>query len=78
MRACRPKSSLLTRVTFDEDAQELVVALPGRRQYAYADVSLELFRQLCRAASPGKFYNEQIKGRFACHAVGAAKRYHPD
>jgi hypothetical protein len=69
---------LLSKVTFDEDAHELVVALPGRRQYAYADVSLELFRQLCRAASPGKFYNDEIKGRFACRTVGVPKRYRPD
>ena len=78
MRACRPKSSLLEKVTFDEDARELVVALPGRREYAYADVTLELFRELCRAASPGRFYNDEIKGRFACREIGPRKRYRPN
>ena len=39
---------------------------------------LDLFRELCRAASPGRFYNDRIKGHFACHEVNPRKRYRPD
>ena len=77
MRACRPKSSLIDRLTFDEEARELIVGLAGRRAYAYAKVPLELFRELCRAASPGRFYNDRIKGHFACREVSPRKRYVP-
>ena len=78
MRACRPKSSLVEKVSFDEEARELVVSFNGRRSYAYAEVSLDLFRELCRAGSPGRFYNDRIKGHFACHEVNPRKRYRPD
>jgi len=77
MRVCRPKSSLLDRVSFDEEQCELTVAFSPRRLYAYAGVPLALFRELCRAASPGRFYNEQIKGRFACREISPRKRYVP-
>ena len=77
MRACRPRSSLLDRVAFDDDTGELTVTLAGRRLYAYAAVPRELFGELCRAASPGRFYNQRIKGRFACREVSPRKRYVP-
>ena len=75
MRACRPKSSLLQRIAFDESAGLLTVAFAGKRIYEYAAVPLDLFRDLCRAASPGQFYNRHIKGHFACREVSARRRY---
>jgi hypothetical protein len=75
MRACRPKSSLLQRIEFDEVAARLTVTFAGRRAYEYAAVPLSLFRDLCRAASPGQFYNRHIKGRFACREVSPRRRY---
>ena len=77
MRACSPKSSLVERITFDEASGELTIAFSRRRIYAYAAVPLALFRELCRAASPGRFYNERIKGRFACREVSPRRRYLP-
>ena len=71
MRACRPRSSLLERVLFDEDNGILVVSLNGRRRYAYEAVPPALYRALCEADSPGRFYNEMIKGHFACRRVKA-------
>lgn len=77
MRACRPSSSLIDRIEFDEARGELTVALGRSRRYAYAGVTLELFRELCRAASPGRFYNERIKGHFACRDLSPRRRYVP-
>ena len=78
MRVCRPKSSLLERIAFDEGAGLLTVSFAGRRMYQYAAVPLALFRELCRAASPGRFYNNRIKGQFACREVSPRTRYRPD
>ena len=75
MRACRPKSSLLERIVFDESSGLLTVAFTGRRIYEYAAVPLDVFRDLCRAASPGQFYNRYIKGNFACREVSPRRRY---
>jgi hypothetical protein len=75
MRACRPKSSLLQRVDYDDGADLLTVTLPGQRIYQYAAVPLDLFRELCRATSPGQFYNRHVKGRFACREVTPRRRY---
>lgn len=77
MRACRPSSSLIERIEFDEESGELTVAFGRTRKYAYAQVPLALFRELCRAASPGQFYNERIKGCFACRDVSPRRRYVP-
>lgn len=82
MRACRPQSSLIERVTFAaaDGAAELgvlTVNLAGRRSYAYFAVPEGLYHQLCQAPSPGRFYNEQIKRRFACREVGPARRFRP-
>ena len=75
MRVCRPKSTLLQRIAFDEGESLLTVSFAGRRMYEYASVPLTLFRELCRAASPGRFYNQRIKGHFACREVSPRKRY---
>lgn len=77
MRACRPTSSLLERVTFDDDAGVLTVTLTGERRYAYFGVSAALYRELCGAASPGAFYNRRIRGRFACREVWPRRRFRP-
>lgn len=77
MRACRPASSLVEHVAFDEDEGILTITLAGKRRYAYFEVPQALYRQLCQAPSPGRFYNEQIKQRFACREVGARRRFRP-
>lgn len=77
MRACRPRSSLLERVTFDEDDGVLTIALAGRRSYAYSGVPRAVYDSLCRADSPGGFYNRHIKGQFACRDLSPRRRFRP-
>jgi hypothetical protein len=77
MRACRPRSSLLQRVTFDEDTGELTITLPRDRRYAYLAVPQALYQELCRAASPGGFYNRFIKGQFDCRDLSPRRRFRP-
>jgi hypothetical protein len=68
---------LLQRVDYDDGADLLTVTLPGQRIYQYAAVPIDLFRELCRAASPGRFFNERVKGRFLCRDVSVRRRYRP-
>lgn len=77
MRACRPSSSLIDKVSFDEDNCVLTVELAGRRSYAYFEVPRAVYNELCSAVSPGSFYNRCIKGRFACREVSPRRKFRP-
>lgn len=77
MRACRPKSSMIERIEFDDDRETLTIAFAGRRRYAYLGVPRALYDELCRAVSAGRFFNEQIKGHFAWHEEPGGRRRYP-
>jgi hypothetical protein len=47
-------------------------------KYVYYDVPAAIFDALCKAASVGAFFNEQIKGRFRCRRDPDRKRYGPN
>lgn len=79
MRACRIKtSSIIDRVTFDDDARVLSVSFKQTGKYVYFDVPDTIFEALCRATSAGTFFNEQIKGRFACRRDPERRRFGPN
>lgn len=77
MRACRPKSSLIRRIEYDETVRELVILFENGRRYAYADVPPDAYGALCSAQSAGHFYNQRVKGRYACREVGERRRFRP-
>lgn len=77
MRACRPSSSLITRVSYDDETGVLAIAFASGRSYAYTDVPEAIYRELCNADSPGRFYNERVKGGFACREVSPRRRFRP-
>jgi hypothetical protein len=79
MRACRFRtSSLIERAAFDDDAKTLVISFRHTGKYVYDDVPGAVFDGLCQASSAGTFFNEVIKGRFACRRDPERRRFGPD
>ena len=78
MRACRfNKSSMIERVAFDDEARTLNISYRQTGKYLYYDVPAIIFEELCKAASVGSFFNEQIRGRFACRRDPERRRFGP-
>ncbi|MFC3444025.1 KTSC domain-containing protein [Sphingobium sp. AP50] len=78
MRACRfNKSSMIERVAFDDEARTLSISFRQTGKYLYYDVPAIIFEELCKAASVGSFFNEQIRGRFACRRDPERRRFGP-
>lgn len=59
------RSSFIERVCFDRRRSEMVISLKGV-YYAYCAIPAGTVDSLLVADSMGRFYNSQIKGRFAC------------
>ncbi len=75
MRARRLQSSLIDRIVFDDDTNELFVWFKNSHRYVYEGVPRAIYDAFAKAGSAGRFFNEQVKGRFAGHAVNPRKRY---
>ena len=75
MRARRLTSSLIERIVFDDEAATLCVWFRNRTRYLYEGVPRGLYDGFVRAASAGRFFNEQVKGRFPCRPVDGRRRY---
>ena len=76
MRAVRLRSSMIERALFDEAAQELTICFKAGRKYIYSGVPGAVFDALKSAASAGAYFNDCIKGRFACRS-DPARRFRP-
>jgi hypothetical protein len=59
------RSSLVTRVCYDRKEQYMVIGLQGT-YYHYCEIDPGTVAALRGAASMGRFYNSNIKGRFDC------------
>jgi|TARA_Y100000815_G_scaffold275772_1_gene317285 hypothetical protein len=78
MRAYRfNQSSMIERVAFDDDAHTLSISFRQTGKYLYYDVPATIFDELCKAVSVGTYFNEQIKGRFACRRDPERRRFGP-
>jgi hypothetical protein len=69
MRACRLRSSLIDRIVFDDEAETLRIRFRHSGEYLYRGVPRAIYDALCKAASAGSFFNEQVKGRFDCRPL---------
>lgn len=79
MRACRfRQSSMIDRVSFDDDAGQLCISFRQTGKYVYYGVPAGIFDALCKAPSVGSFFNEQIKGRFLCRRDPERRRFGPN
>ena len=75
MRGRRLKSSIIDRIVFDDDAQTLSIWFKASGKYVYRDVPRAIYDALANAASAGTFFNEAIKGRFACRRESGRRSY---
>ena len=67
-------SSAIRHVRYDSGKRELHVVFRDSGDYTYFDVPAEKYQALRHAESPGKYLNQQIKGRYRCARRGAPKR----
>lgn len=75
MRARRLHSSLIDRIVFDDAAETLTITFRNARRYTYRDVPRAIYDALAKAASAGRFFNECIRGRYACFPADGRRRY---
>ena len=75
MRARRLNSSLIDRIVFDEEAHTLLVTFRNARRYVYYDVPRAIYDALGKAQSAGRYFNEHVRGRFACAPADGRRRY---
>jgi len=78
MRAATLASSLISRILYDDAARTLRVRFRDDRAYLYFDVPPWVFDRMKAAASAGRFYNDEVKGRYRCAFDPDRKRYRPD
>lgn len=61
------KSNMIVSAGFDAEARVLEIEFRGSEIYEYrGGVSEFLFRRLLAASSPGKFFHDEIEGKFPC------------
>ena len=77
MRAKTIHSSMIQRIVFDEEAGTLLVSFRSGLRYIYEGVPRAIYDALGKAASAGRFFNEHVKGRYACRPDPAQRRYRP-
>lgn len=63
-------SSNLAAMKYDAPAQTLSVRFKSGATYDYADVAPEEAENLFHASSPGKYFNDAIKGNYEEKRVG--------
>ena len=77
MRAAKLNSSMISRVAYDEEGEALSIWFRETGRYIYSDVPRAIYEGLRRAASPGRYFNEAVKGRFACRPAPERRRFRP-
>ena len=78
MRARSLNSSMIRRIVFDDDAGALTICFRSGLRYIYEGVPRAIYDALGKAASAGRFFNEEIKGRYRCHPDPTQRRHRPD
>lgn len=58
------EKSHITGIGYDRDSRTLEVTFGGERSYTYALVDEATFDGFVAAESKGKFFNENIKGKY--------------
>jgi hypothetical protein len=57
-------SSFLKSVAFDNNTQQLEIHFQNGSEYTYVEVPLTTYEAMMNAASIGRFYQQNIKGKF--------------
>lgn len=77
MRARSLDSSMIRRIVFDDEASTLLICFRSGLRYVYDGVPRAIYDALGRAGSVGRFFNERIKGRYACRPDPGQRRHRP-
>lgn len=67
-------SSVIRGAWYVPDREELDLLFVSGRRYIYSQVPLTIARAFAEAQSKGRFYNDQIRNRFACREIGMQRR----
>jgi len=68
------RSSMMTRVDYDDSAMELDITFTGGKTYRYFEVPAETCYDLLDAESQGEFFNEHIRDKFRYSEVASRRR----
>jgi len=77
VRAANLSSSAIDRIAYDEAEATLSIWFRETGRYIYSGVPAAIYEGLRRAGSPGRFFNETVKGRFACRPAPERRRFRP-
>jgi hypothetical protein len=77
MRAKSINSSMIRRIVFDDEAGTLLVSFRSGLRYIYEGVPRAIYDAFGKAASAGRFFNDEVKGRYACRPDPTQRRYRP-
>ncbi|SFV35904.1 KTSC domain-containing protein [Devosia crocina] len=67
-------STAIRHLHYKLETEELSVWFaPDFRRYTYSGVPQTLYEALSEAESRGRFFNQHIRGRFACRLVDPSK-----
>jgi len=58
------KSSLISNVSYDAGAEKLTVSMSKGQTYAFTGVPQKVVTELTNATSQGRFFNQNVRGRF--------------
>jgi lysyl-tRNA synthetase, class II len=64
-----PKSTNLSEVTYDSDAQEMEITFQDGASYLYHNVPVGVFIGIQHAPSPGKYFYQNIRNYYAYEEV---------
>lgn len=66
-------SSVISGAWYLPERQQLDLLLASGRRYRYLDVPAAIAERFVEAPSKGRFYNSEIRNRFRCRELGAAR-----
>ena len=70
MQIATLNSSVIRQVRYDANRKILEMTLIDHRRYRYFYVPEPIFMGLMATNSPGRFYNNRIKGQFPVESLG--------
>ena len=60
-----PKSTNLSEVTYDSDAEEMTITFQDGRSWMYSNVPVTVFQGIQNASSAGSYFWRQVRNRYA-------------
>ena len=77
MRAANLKSSMISRIAYDDADEVLSIWFRETGRYVYSGVPAAVYEALRSAPSAGRYFNESIKGRYRCSFDPERRRFRP-